>query len=50
MNTISFNDFITCLSTSSFGNLKEKAELAFRVYDIGKYGGTIQLDSTLGVK
>ena len=33
---ISFTDFIVCYSITSFGNLKQKVELAFKIYDLDK--------------
>ena len=35
-NTIQFTDFVVCFSITSFGDLKDKIALAFRIYDISK--------------
>lgn len=35
---IEFTDFIICFSISSFGTLKEKIRLAFKIYDVNQDG------------
>ncbi len=35
-NKIPFTDFVVCYSITSFGNLRDKIELAFKIYDLGK--------------
>lgn len=35
-DAIEFTDFVVCFSITSFGNLKEKITLAFKIYDLDK--------------
>ncbi|CAF0798258.1 unnamed protein product [Brachionus calyciflorus] len=50
-NLIEFSDFIICFSTTTFGTLRDKIELAFKIYDlnsnkrIDKYELTKVLDA-----
>lgn len=34
---IDFTDFVVCFSITSFGDLKQKITLAFKIYDLGKF-------------
>ena len=36
-NIVEFTDFVVCFSITSFGNLKEKIQLAFRIYDLSTW-------------